>query len=124
MTLEIIRSDYTIYAFTLRKTKNPNESSRELLTKHLCGLAHGGVFATFNNVVFEETGGLHCHGIVTIPKFTNLARFRVRGFKMHLVEIYDLQQWYQYLNKDQNELLPDMCDDPPDDFVWPTKKLF
>lgn len=123
MSLEIIKSDYTIYAFTLRKTKNNAKSTRELYATHLCRLAHGGVFANFNNVVFEETSGLHCHGIVTIHKSTALNRFRVRGWKMYLVEIYDLQQWEQYLNKDQDDLLPDMID-PPDDFVWPTKRLF
>lgn len=114
----------TIYGFTLRRTSKKDTITNELYLEHLKKLSCYGVLCKFTDVIFEETGGLHCHGIVKIYKTTSLNRFRTRGWRMHLVEIYDMLQWQQYLNKNQEDLLPDMIDPPDDDFIWPTKKMF
>lgn len=124
MSLEIETNLFAIYGFTLRRCSKNKPITKELYSEHLLKISCHGVLAEVTDVVFEEAGGLHCHGIIRVYRSTSLNRFRVRGWKLHLVEIYDLQMWQQYLNKEQVDLMPDMVDPPDDDFVWPTKRLF
>lgn len=76
--------------------------TRELYLEHIQDMectADGNVI--FTDVIFEETGGLHSHGIVSIPQSYYLNRMRIRGWKLHLEELYDKKGWLKYISKDQ-----------------------
>ena len=94
-------AERTSWAFTLRKTStkkgNPTQGDYD---DHIIKLiANTEVSQT--KWCFERKGGLHMHGILEIPRFFNMKRFRVRGWKMHLEEIYDLIGWHAYMAKEQ-----------------------
>lgn len=125
MSLDLIVNHFTMYGFTLRRVTKNKPITKELYADHLLHISNYGALCNFTNIVFENTSGLHCHGVVKIFKSTSLKRFRVRGWNIRLEELYDPLQWDLYLNKNQDELLPDMIDPPdPDDFKFPMYKLF
>lgn len=121
--MELQKSVVRSYGYTLRKVKDPQKAGQEDYFNHVKRIEKLPGVSFEGMPVFENSSGLHCHGVVRISKGLDLKRFRFRGWHMKLVELYDPQGWYQYLNKDQDELLPDMID-PPDDEPLPTKKLF
>lgn len=107
------------YAFTLRRTNLKKGVTQGDYLDH---------FSRFHNVklidyVFEETSGLHMHGIIEIPVgllMQQARQLRIRGWKLHLEELYDELGWKCYYMKDQHH--KDYEDD--DDAIIPTKKLF
>jgi len=119
--MEIEKSKFKSYGFTLRRTTNPGAVDIYDYKKHLERLP----WHSYSNVVYEYKSGLHAHGVAVILRATDLKRFRFRGWHLHLVELWDPQQWDLYLNKDQSEPTPDMVDTPKEeDFVPPTKRMF
>lgn len=121
--MEIQKSQVRSYGYTLRKVKDPGAVTRDMYAKHIERLSKlQGV--SFEGVpVYELASGLHCHGVVRIPKGLDTKRLRFRGWHFKLEELYDPQGWYLYLNKGQEDLLPDMID-PPDDSPLPKGRLF
>lgn len=112
------------YAFTLRKTTKNAEATKIQYMNHLIKLK---TFGRIEDVKFETTSGLHCHGILKVFKDQNLKRLRVRGWNLKLVKIYDMNGWQEYINKDQDDLMADMQDtpiDPDGGIIIPAKKLF
>lgn len=99
--LFIGRSFMTSYAFTLRKTSTkkgqPTQQDYQVHIDNLCLTTK----SLKKEVVFERTGGLHMHGVLEIPKTVNMYKFRVRGWKMHLEEIWDFDGWKRYMAKEQ-----------------------
>lgn len=108
--LEIEHSDYTSWAFTLRKTTkkrlDPNEEIYLTYIENLCQKTN----TILKEYVFEQTGGLHMHGVLQIHHATNMKLFRTRGWKMHLVNIWDYDGWRNYFMKEQ--LLQEIEDQP------------
>lgn len=121
---EIIISVTTPYSFTLRKTTDPNESSMDDYKTKLAKFSNMGISITDhvyeNNIV---NNGIHCHGVMQIPKKFNMNRFRTRGWHIKLDEIYDRPGWDAYMAK-QQILEQNETDTPTDDFKMPTKSLF
>lgn len=122
--LELHQRQCQAYAITMRKTTKPDKVNESTYINQM-NYFKSYLGAHFETVRFELTGGLHMHGIVSIPKSANLVRFRVRGWSIRLEEIYDLDGWNKYINKD-NKDNKDSDEDSIDDidFVWPIKKLF
>lgn len=126
--LEIQESETVPFAFTLRKTKQP-------VSKADYEAKLGKINALGCNVtdhVYESEAGLHCHGVIQIPKDFNKIKLRTRGWRMYLEELYDYAGWLSYMTK-QNILetnTPDVwwyksSDSPRDpDFKMPKKRLF
>lgn len=100
--LEVIPSKATSYAFTLRKTSTKRgQPTQEDYKSHVTKLCRP-TDSMVREYVFEKTGGLHMHGILEIPKSVHMYRFRVRGWKLHLEEIWSLKGWKEYMSKEQN----------------------
>lgn len=99
--LIIGRSSVLSYAFTLRKTSTkkgqPTQEDYQVHIDTLCLTTK----SYKKEVVFERTGGLHMHGILEVPKRCFMNKFRIRGWKMHLEEIYDYDGWKRYMAKEQ-----------------------
>lgn len=91
------------YAFTLRKTKSPDKADKSDYTNHLCKLISKG--AVVKTSVFEHTEGLHMHGVIRLPSGYNIVYLRFRGWRLHLVEIYDPNGWRRYCLKEQHYLI-------------------
>jgi len=101
INLAIEWSDSIPFAFTLRRTNLKNGMpTQEDYQVHVENLIRS-TDVKVTNYVYERTGGLHMHGIFQIPKKFNLKRFRIRGWKMHLEEIYDYDGWKRYMAKEQ-----------------------
>lgn len=126
MTLELNRKreEYICYGFTLRRVKLNKDVTKELYFDHLVKIF--GQYCFFSDLVYENTSGLHCHGIVKIHKNHALHRFRIRGWSLRLDELYDKAGWIRYINKDQLDTDSDDGSDyePNGDFKMPNKKLF
>lgn len=120
ISLVVVRSVTTPYAFTLRKVGKKADDIYGQYVAKLVQLQDLGVKITDN--VFEHKGGVHMHGIMQIPKKFLMKRLRSRGWKLHLDEIYDLAGWQAYLAKEQILKEPDTEPDP--DFKMPTGRLF
>lgn len=89
------------YALTLKRTKHkksPFEEGDYLI--HLSKLMTRGL--RMRSYYFENTAGLHLHGIVELPDGYNFKLLRVRGWHCYLREIYDEQGWMDYIQKEQN----------------------
>lgn len=90
------------YAFTLRRTNLKKGVTQGDYLDH---------FERWHNVklidyAFEETAGLHMHGIIEIPVGLCVNQFkqlRIRGWKLHLEELYDELGWKCYYMKDQHQ---------------------
>lgn len=88
------------YAFTLRRTSANKKVSRDDYIKHMSKIFDDNGLVVFD-YEFENERGLHCHGCVSVPiKFEDrLYKLRVRGWRCHMVPIYDLSGWIAYYNK-------------------------
>lgn len=118
--MEIQKSKLKPYGFTLRKTKLVNVEE-DTYRSHMDRLP----WELYCDVAFETESGLHCHGVCYIPRAVDMKRFRFRGWKLHLEELYDPQQWMIYCNKHQETPTPDMTDTPIEqDFIPPKKRMF
>lgn len=91
------------WAFTLRRTKLKLGPLPNDYIKHMNKICQS-LDCKITDQCFEYTGGIHMHGIIQIPAKTYMDRFRVRGWKMHLEEIYDLDGWRRYMQKEQHLL--------------------
>jgi len=88
------------YAFTLRRTNLKKGVTKEDYLGHW--KRWPGV--KLHDYIFEETAGLHMHGVVVIPVLSEkymMKQFRIRGWNMELVEIWDEFGWKCYYMKDQ-----------------------
>lgn len=121
--MEILKTAVKTYGYTIRRTKDPTNADEAMYLSHIDRLNKLPGVVIEGKPVFENTKGLHCHGVIMIPKALDLKRFRFRGWHIFLEELYDPQGWYQYLTKESKELPLDMID-PPDDSPLPKKKLF
>lgn len=115
--MEILRSKVKSYGFTLRKTKliDVDEATYR---KHMDRLP----WELYCDVEFENDGGLHCHGVAYVNKGVDMKRFRFRGWRLQLEELYDPIQWTIYCNKHQDKPTPDMVDTPKEEDFKPPKK--
>lgn len=88
------------YAFTLRKTNKKNGVSKDDYVRHMDKIFKDNGCVVFD-YEFEDDCGLHVHGCVSIPVLfeDNLFKLRVRGWRCHMVPIYDLSGWIAYYNK-------------------------
>jgi len=113
-------SDTIPFAFTLRKTNlkkgQPTQNDYHLHLNKMISSTN----SILDRFVFEQTGGLHMHGILQVPKDRNMIKFRVRGWKMHMVEIYSRDGWIQYMQK---ERLLELHEDEFIEDVPPIKRL-
>jgi len=117
--MEITSVPFNSYGFTLRKTKLENVTETTY-RNHLSRLP-----CSVNGIVFEQESGLHCHGVMLVPKIINIhtsVLFRFRGWHLHLVDLYDPLQWDLYLNKHQPSPTIDMVDTPEEEVFNPPKK--
>lgn len=97
--MEVIKAPGRQYAFTLRKTKNPKDSTDQMLFDHITTLCYGTGSSLVEHV-YELKGGIHMHGIIEI-KTKNLNMFRVRGWHLHLEELYNAAGWRFYMMKER-----------------------
>lgn len=102
------------YGFTLRKTKLDKNVDKDTYKDHIKKIFtdKGYNVTTYK---FEETTGLHCHGVVYIPETIDQKRFRFRGLHLYLVKIHDMEGWLLYINKDQKDDIPYAQDNSADD---------
>lgn len=87
------------YALTMRRTKNPSKVTQTDYINHLTKLRSQGM--DIKQYEFEESSGLHLHGVVLLPEGFNLKRLRYRGWHLLLKEIYDPEGWKAYIEKDK-----------------------
>jgi len=90
----------TEVAFTLRRTKEPHLANQKMYLDYI-GRLTKTLGADITKVVFEETAGLHCHGIFLIPDMIDRKRFRTRGWNIVLKDVYEKQGWQEYCDKDK-----------------------
>lgn len=121
--MEVKKTVLKSYGYTVRRTKDPANVDEAMYMTHIERLGRLPGVVVEGRPIFERKAGLHCHGVIVIPKALDLKRFRFRGWHIHLEEIYDPQGWYQYLTKEQEELPIDLID-PPDDSPLPKRRLF
>lgn len=100
-SLIIERAEYRQWSFTLRRTNlKMGLPTEEVYNVHIENRLRN-TDVKLEEHVFEQTGGLHMHGILSIPKWFNMKKFRIRGWKMHLEEIWDVNGWRAYMAKEQ-----------------------
>lgn len=87
------------YAYTLRKTKNPECTTKGHYVNHIAKLSRKGL--TFQDNNFEVKAGLHMHGVVLIPDAFNMKTLKIRGWHFFLREIFDPLGWQKYIIKEQ-----------------------
>lgn len=123
--MEITKSDRRLYGFTLRKVSNTAQTTIATYEDRLAKIRANGIEVRSHSYEYEH--GLHCHGIFVVPKSYKLERFRVRGWKMHLTEIYDELGWNIYMMKAPHNTEDDQVTQVPiNEDVNPTKtkKIF
>jgi len=121
--LEYTQRKYSPFAITMRKTTYPQLASKADYEKQMAYFKKN-LLVEFDHISYENTSGLHLHGIVRIPIETSLIRFRVRGWSIKLEEIYDYAGWMRYINKDAEED-EDLTITPKEEyFPIPKIKLF
>lgn len=120
--LSIQESPTTPYAFTLRKTKLPAskkdyESRLDKIRDLQCEIT---------DHVYEYESGIHCHGVIQVPKNFNTIKLRVRGWRLQLDELYNYAGWLCYMTKcNALEAIAQQQDHEQDpDFKMPKCKLF
>lgn len=123
---EIFTSTTTPFSFTLRKVTNAAKSTKEDYKTKLQKFKDMGI--AISDTVYERNevnNGIHCHGVMQIPKKFNMKRFRTRGWNFKADEIYDYAGWLSYMTK-QNVLESVFSEDEPVSpcFKMPTAKLF
>jgi len=95
---------YQDYAFTLRKTSvRKNPATREAYCDHITRIFSANGLET-KDYAFELESGLHVHGVVRafpLIKEQDYKKFRVRGWRVHIVPIYDMKGWHSYYMKNQ-----------------------
>jgi len=100
--LEVEDAQSQSWAFTLRKTTlKLGPIGQDKYKQHIENLCRG-TSSVLNSFVFEYTNGIHMHGILEIPKNAKMFRFRTRGWRLHLEEIYDYAGWNRYMMKEQH----------------------
>lgn len=103
LAVEVTKSTYQYYAMTLRKTKTPKD--RPLDCQHyeerIKELETLGI--DVEDVVYEYTSGLHCHGLALVPENYNFKKVRKRGWNVKFDQIYDYLGWIAYMMKDQSK---------------------
>lgn len=120
--LECLNRTHVTYAITMRKSKSPKKVTQETYEKQM-QYFRDQMQCVFSDINYELTAGLHLHALIKVPTCYPFTRFRVRGWSIKLVEIYDLDGWIKYINKDKE--VDNDCDSPIDvDFTMPSKKLF
>lgn len=123
--IQINESAVTSFAFTLRKTKLP-ATQKDYVSK-LSKIKDLGCIITDH--VYEYEAGIHCHGVIQIPKDFNLIKLRTRGWRIQLDELYDYAGWLCYMTK-QNILETisppedEQSEDTPPQIKMPKCKLF
>lgn len=123
---EICSSSTTPFSFTLRKTAHADKSVRKDYELKLQKYKDIGI--TISDHAYESNhtnNGIHCHGVMQIPKKFDMKRFRSRGWHIKLDEIYDYAGWLCYITK-ESTLESIKVDDSPQDpsFKMPLKRLF
>lgn len=121
--LQIERPEYKLYAITMRKVKSPKTVNHETYVNQIARLEQSIDCKFEMPVTFEYESGMHVHGFIKIAQDVNLIRFRIRGWSIKLVEVFDEPGWYRYIHKNNGDDVdtPIDCDDT---FVMPKKKLF
>lgn len=99
--LEIEEIQFRSYSFTLRKTKvnKSNPVTEDDYLNHIYELTER-TGSRLSEFVFEKTAGLHMHGVLEVPINAYMLKFRVRGWKMLLKEIWNYAGWQQYMAKE------------------------
>lgn len=108
------KSQFKCYGFTIRKAKiKKNETDKltdselvEVYKKEIEYIKSLGI--EICDYVFEETAGLHVHGVCKVPRKFNMIRLRKRGWTSRYEEIYDMAGWYHYLGKEQDRIKPEL----------------
>lgn len=131
--MDIVYAPTTPFAFTLRRVKMP--VILQDYTDRLEKIKELGIKIT--DLAYEMTGGIHCHGVMQIPKTCNgliKRKLRVRGWRIQLDELYDYAGWLSYITKenalqrlnisDVNDDNEDCSDTEPECKVLPKNKLF
>lgn len=90
---------FRAYGFTLRKTSNVHNTTRQTYADRFGYFKELGCKVV--DITFEETAGLHCHGIIEIPTSLSIKRLRCRGWNFKYEIIYDKDGWIRYMYKDQ-----------------------
>lgn len=91
---------FTNYAFTLRKTNIRRRPTEKDYTDHMYKIFDKNGLNVFD-YQFESENGLHVHGCVSVPFLfeDQMYKLRTRGWRCHMVSIYDLSGWISYYNK-------------------------
>jgi len=109
--MEIEDSKVDSWAFTLRKTTTKRGvPTEEDYHNHLAKISRSTT-CFVREYVFEQTKGLHMHGVLEMHRTVNMKYFRVRGWKLHLERIWNLDGWQRYIMKEQ--LIKDSLSVPP-----------
>jgi len=96
---------YTIdYAFTIRRTLNNKESTREQYANFLYKWEKMKKFE-IRDMEFEETCGLHAHGILNTDQKDPNKYFSCRGWSIYCTALSDKDGWKRYITKDKDKLL-------------------
>lgn len=119
-------STTTPFSFTLRKCSNAYKSDRSDYKAKLDKFTAMGIQVT--DYVYEKNhidNGLHCHGIMQVPKKFNMKKFRTRGWHIRLDEIYDNAGWLAYITKEAVLEIPELPDNLSDvsDVLEPQIKI-
>lgn len=91
---------FTNYAFTLRKTNTKKPITGKDYMDHMYKIFDKNGLNVFD-FQFEYESGMHVHGCVSVPILfeDQIYKLRVRGWRCHLLPIYDLGGWIAYYNK-------------------------
>jgi len=96
-SFRIKKATHHYYAMTLRKTKLP--VSQDDYEKRIAQIEATGI--TVEEKMYENTSGLHVHGLALVPNSYNFKKLRRRGWNIHMDEIYNYIGWFAYMMKDQ-----------------------
>lgn len=109
--LIVIQSEQVSMSFTLRRTNlkkgQPTEGEYFEQVEKLCERTG----SRLHDYVFEKEGGLHMHGILEVKRNINMLKFRTRGWKMYMEEIWNYLGWHNYMQKEQLLQYEDMDTD-------------
>lgn len=103
----IEKESFKRYGFTLRKTKLQKTKKEKFSRSELTDIYHQRIKdfkdlgATLQDYEFEDTAGLHVHGIIDVPRQFNMKRLTRRGWSVLLKEVFDHQGWLAYMTKDK-----------------------
>jgi hypothetical protein len=86
------------YSFTLRKTKDNKNATQDMYYSYFAKYRIHGLH--LNLCYFENTSGLHAHGVIDIPNDFNTKLFRVYGWNIKYDLIYNYTEWVRYCQKE------------------------